>query len=138
MIGQGSATRDGPLRVLIAHSGEDWIRGSEMLQLDLIRNLDKDRVTPIVWCNAPSIQREVTAAGFTAIRSDMPHALDPGSKWLGLAALTTLHRTGREIIRSQRIQILHANGAAPGQFMVPLARREGLPVQAGSVPGYFL
>ena len=125
-----AAMNDGPLRVLITHYGDDWIRGSETLLLDLIRNLDKDQVTPVVWCNALSIEREVKAAGFTAIRTDMPHALHPGSKWPGVAALTKLHRTGRKIIRTHRIQVLHANGAAPGQFLVPLARRERLPVLA--------
>jgi L-malate glycosyltransferase len=119
-----------PVKVLITHCGDDWIRGSETLLLDLVRNLNREVIRPIVWCNARSIEKELIASGIDVVRTEMPHFMDYDAKPIRKSSILELHRVGRKIIQSYGIQVLHSNGAAPGQFLVPLARRENLPVFA--------
>ncbi|MDG2670917.1 glycosyl transferase, partial [Vibrio parahaemolyticus] len=38
-----------PKRILYVHYGDNWIRGSEVVLLDLILGIDRDKFEPIVW-----------------------------------------------------------------------------------------
>ncbi|MBY0336076.1 MAG: glycosyltransferase family 4 protein [Acetobacteraceae bacterium] len=111
-----------PMTVLFVHYGEDWLRGSEILLLDLMRNLDPGRVRPVVWCNAPAMERACREAGLPVERDDFVFYLDHGSpapdpwRWAKLVA------KGRNLIRRHGAAVVHANSAAPAQWMVPAAR----------------
>lgn len=64
--------RVGPAAVLFVHYGDDWIRGTEIVLLELIRRMDRDRFTPYVACNHETIARAVRALGVEAFIIDRP------------------------------------------------------------------
>lgn len=119
-----------PINVLFTHYGDEWIRGSETLLLDLLRGLDKTLVRPVVWCNGAAMADEARAAGYPTIRSDFRHALDYSSPRPSLSHYLGLVRKCRALCREHGIQVLHSNSAAPVQWLVPAGRSERLPVLA--------
>lgn len=112
-----------PLPVLFTHYGEDWIRGSENVLLDLLRHLDRGRIAPVVWCNAPAMEaacRELSVPTYRsdfAIHFDYPDSSAPFS-WSGYAGRV---REAVSLIRRHGIRVLHANSAAPTQWLAPAA-----------------
>jgi glycosyltransferase involved in cell wall biosynthesis len=119
-----------PIRVLFAHFGEDWIRGSETVLLDLLRALNKDVVSPTIWCNGFAMADAVREAGFPVVRGDMVCYSDYGYPRFDLAGYRRMIAAGRALCREHRIQVLHANGAAPVQWLVPVGLSERLPILA--------
>jgi len=117
-----------PAPVLFTHYGEDWIRGSEQCLVDLLRHLDRDRFRPRVWCNAPTLAAEVRSLGVEVDVSPFVMLLDrsprPGAlrRWLG-----QVREAGR-IVRHHGIRLLHANSAAPNQWLLPVARAGRIPL----------
>jgi len=117
-----------PRRILLVHLGENWIRGSEQVLLDLARSLDRTRFTPIVWCNAPSLAEACRAAGIVAHQSPFGFFLGNRTSPLRLRRYLSYIRTGLRILRQERIDLIHCNGAAPLQFCMPAARLARRPV----------
>ena len=119
-----------PIPVLFTHYGEDWIRGSEALLLDLLAALDKRLIQPVVWCNAPAMEKASREAGYPTYRSDFHYYLDYDSPRLSPRDYAASVRMGRSLCREHGIRVLHANSAAPVQFLVPIGFSERLPVLA--------
>ncbi|MBN9554201.1 MAG: glycosyltransferase family 4 protein [Alphaproteobacteria bacterium] len=117
-----------PLPVLFTHFGDQWIRGSETLLLDLLRYLDRSRIEPIVWCNGLEMADACRGAGYLTHRTDFEYYLDAGSPPFSLRKYSALVREAKAIARRHDIAVLHANSAAPTQWLVPAARSLRLPV----------
>src|SRR5512134_1400980 len=108
-----------PTPILLTHYGEDWIRGSERCLLDLLTYIDRTRVSPVVWCNAPALEREVRALDVPVHRSRftiLAHWNPP--RW-DLANYWRLVRRGLALVRQHDIQLLHSNNGAPHQWLLP-------------------
>jgi hypothetical protein len=119
-----------PTPILLAHYGEDWIRGSERCLLDLLTYIDRTRVSPVVWCNAPALAREVRALDVPVHQSRftiLAHWSPPRWDFVNYARLV---RTGRELVRRHGIRLLHSNNGAPHQWLLPVARSARLPLLA--------
>jgi glycosyltransferase involved in cell wall biosynthesis len=119
-----------PIPVLFTHFGEDWVRGSETVLLDLLTHLDRDRITPVVWCNADAMAEACRALGVPTAQSPFEFYFDynrppfsPG-RYLGLV------REGMRLVRQHGIRVLHANSAAPTQWLAPVATFTGRPLVA--------
>lgn len=118
------------LPVLFTHFGEDWIRGSEVLLLDLLAALDKSKVEPVVWCNGGQMAAAAEAAGYPTYRDDFHFMFDYGSakpdfrRYLGAVGKC------RALCRRHGIAVLHSNSLAPTQWLVPAGIRERIPVLA--------
>lgn len=117
-----------PRRVLLVNLGEDWIRGTEQVALDLVRSLDRTRFVPVVWSNAPSLARRCREIGVEAHHSPFGTFFLPGAGRFSLRRYLSYIRTGLDLVRRHRIDVIHANGSAPLQFCVPLGLVARCPV----------
>jgi glycosyltransferase involved in cell wall biosynthesis len=116
--------------VLFTHYGDEWFRGSEQLLSDLLTNLDRDRFKPIVWCNGAAMAEAARSAGITTYRTRFEFYFDYGSPRFNLSRYRSVVRQGISLVRRHNIQVLHANSAAPHQWLVPVARATRRPLLA--------
>ena len=122
-----SANVQYPIPVLFTHFGDQWIRGSEMLLLDLLKGLNKSLVRPVVWCNGDLMAKATRDAGFPTFQTDFRIMLDYGAQKPDPKAYLGLVRTCRTLCRTHGIKVLHANSAAPLQWLAPAACSLRLP-----------
>ena len=119
-----------PTPVLFTHFGDEWIRGSEVVLLDLLAAIDKGKVRPVVWCNGAEMAKACQGAGYTTYRDDFRHMFDYGSPKPSASHFLSLIRKGRSLCREHGVQVLHANSLAPAQWLVPVGLTERIPVLA--------
>lgn len=119
-----------PVPILFTHYGDEWIRGSERVLLDLLTHLDLARVRPIVWCNRTALAEATRAAGFLTYCTEFTYYFDLNSSPFSLRRYRSLVREGLALVRTHGIRVLHANSAAPAQWLVPVARTARLPLLA--------
>lgn len=117
-----------PAPILFTHYGEDWIRGSERCLLDLLAHIDRDRFSPLVWCNGQTLAEELRALAVPVHVSPFSVLFlwDP-PKW-ALHRTVRLVREGLDLVRRHGIRLIHANSGAPNQWMLPVARAAGVPL----------
>jgi glycosyltransferase involved in cell wall biosynthesis len=114
--------------VLFTHYGDEWFRGSEQLLLDLMKNLDRNRFEPILWCNSIAMADAGRLAGITTYSAPFEFYFDYNSPRFSLSRYRSLVRQGVSIVRRHNVLVLHANSAAPNQWLVPVARGNQLPL----------
>jgi glycosyltransferase involved in cell wall biosynthesis len=118
------------LSILFTHFGAPWIRGSEQVLIDLVTQLDPARFRPLVWCNAPPLENALRAAGIGVHRSDFTSFFHYDSPPFRPGRYFGFVGEGLRLARQHGVGLLHCNGAAPHQWMLPVARMAGLPVVA--------
>ncbi len=116
--------------VLFVHWGEEGIRGSERVLLDLLKSIDRRRFTPILWCNAETMASAARALDVPTRVSPMPILLGWDAPRLDIAGYRALVAAGKAMIREFGVSLVHANSGAPNQWMVPAARSERVPMLA--------
>ncbi len=114
--------------VLLVHYGEDWIRGSERCLLDLLAHLDRSRFTPLLWCNSPTLAAEATTLGVETMVEPFSLLLGWQAPRFDLAAHRRLSRRARELITERQIGLVHANSAAPCQWLAGVCRSLQVPL----------
>jgi glycosyltransferase involved in cell wall biosynthesis len=117
-----------PAPVLFVHYGEDHIRGSEQVLLDLFANLDCTCVRPLLWCNGSALAQAARAEGVEVFVTPMTYIsklADLRSHSLRLRRQIVM---GLDLIRRHGVRLIHANSAAPTQWMVPAARIARVPL----------
>ena len=116
------------IRILFTHYGDDHIRGSERCLLDLVRHLDRERFSAVVWCNSPSLETEAKALGVPVYRSRFPILFG----WLpcrhDFRGFLGVVREGLRIVDDEKIDLIHANSGAPNQWLNIVARMRKLPL----------
>jgi len=117
-----------PTPILFTHYGDDWIRGSEQVLLDLLQALDRDRFRPVLWCNAAGLAAQAASLGVATHTTPMRYSPAPTPPTLDLAAWRQQLATTRALVRQHGIRLLHANSAAPMQWLAPAARGLRLPL----------
>ena len=117
-----------PIAILFTHYGDEWIRGSEIVLLDLLGALDKRQVVPIVWCNGREMAAACLAAGYKTYRSEFRPMFDYGSRPPNPKHYLETIRLGTKICRDHDIRVIHANSAAPAQWVVPISRKTRVPM----------
>ncbi|HEX2760193.1 MAG TPA: glycosyltransferase, partial [Rhizomicrobium sp.] len=119
-----------PLSILFTHYGDAWIRGSEQILLNLATGLDRQRFTPIVWCNGGPVAGELRRAGVQVHETEFHSFFGYSSPSFRPSRYFSFVRQGLELVRRHRVGLIHCNGAAPHQWMLPVAWRGGVPVLA--------
>lgn len=127
-----------PTPMLFTHFGDNWLRGSERCLLDLLTHLDRDSFQPVVWCNSPLMAEAVKALSVPVVQSRFPVLLGWQAPRFDVRGYRQLLAEGQQLIEQYQIELLHANSAAPCQWLVPLARRNGIPVLAHLHARYLL
>jgi glycosyltransferase involved in cell wall biosynthesis len=123
-----SASRPAP--ILFAHWGDEGIRGSERVLLDLLGTLDRDRYTPTLWCNAATMADAARALDVPTRVSRMPILLGWDAPKLDVAGYRRLVQEGKALIQELGARVVHANSGAPNQWLVPAARAAQVPLVA--------
>lgn len=118
------------LPVLFTHFGDEWIRGSEIVLLDLLGALDKEKIRPIVWCNGADMAQACRSAGYATYRDDFRHMFDYSSPRPSASHYFSLLRRCRTLCRDHDIRVLHANSLAPVQWLAPTGMTRRIPVLA--------
>jgi L-malate glycosyltransferase len=124
------APRGFPAPVLFTHWGDEAIRGSERVLLDLLARVDRDLFEPILWCNAHAMADAARSLRVETRVSRMPILFGWESPKLDVAGFRSLIREGESLIRQYGVRVVHANSGAPNQWMVPATRRARIPLLA--------
>lgn len=117
-----------PTCILFTHYGDNWIRGSERCLLDLLSHLDKTKFTAILWCNQKMMEQEAKKLGIKVYRSDFSLLFGWSAPKANIAAFFTLRKQALSLIDKYQIQLIHANSAAPCQWLNFAARQRNLPL----------
>lgn len=117
-----------PLKVLFTHYGDEWIRGSETVLLDLLRHINPSAVEPMVWCNGERLAAACRAEGYQTHCTPFSFYFDAGAPTFSASKYWALVREGQAIVRRYAPDVLHANSAAPTQWLLPVARSARLPL----------
>ena len=125
-----STSRQGPIPVLFTHYGDAAIRGSEQVLLDVLHALDRDRFRPVLWCNTDLLAKQARDAGIVTHQSPMWMSLTVSHPAMDVAAWWRQVGVARALASQHGIRLLHANSAAPVQWLAPAARMLRLPLLA--------
>lgn len=117
-----------PTRILFTHYGDNWIRGSERCLLDLLQHIDRSEFTPIVWCNSQKMYDEVSNLNIEVIKSDFPILFGWMKPKFPIKGFFNLVKHGINIVDKYNIKLIHANSAAPNQFLNLVARARKIPL----------
>ena len=63
-IAQGKGIKP---RVLYVHYGDNWLRGSEIVLLDLLKSAKDNHYAPVLWCNSEVLAKKATDLGVEVI-----------------------------------------------------------------------
>ena len=105
------------MKVLFVHYGDDWIAGSEIALLEMIRGMAKRGIEPYLWCNAPAMLEAAQASGIPARRDDFAYYFDYSSPSFSPVRYLRLVRKAAALISETGAELVHCNSAAPAQWM---------------------
>ncbi len=114
--------------ILFVHYGEDWIRGSEVVLLDLLKSCKQENNNPILWCNSSVPANEARKQGVRVIQNNfvcLGYWILP--KWNVLQFVKLLIKAKR-IIKQYSIDIVHCNNGGPCQWMAPVCKYTQTPL----------
>jgi len=118
-----------PRKILFFHYGENWIRGSEEMLLQLLKNIDREKFEPVLVCNQEILQRAVESMGIRVHKMHIPEImLDGRYVRLGFFSYFKSYARLRGIIKREQPELLYCNSGLPCQLGVPAARRSGIPI----------
>ncbi len=115
-------------QILYVHYGENWIRGSEVVLLDLLKSAKENNYTPVLWCNSDVLAKEATDLGVEVIKDNfvcLGYWTLP--RWNFLQFFKLLLKA-KKIIKMYKISLVHCNNGAPCQWMVPICKFSGTPL----------
>jgi len=114
--------------ILFVHYGNDWIRGSEVVLLEMLNNNVKQGRKPILWCNSEKMADAARALGVNVI---VDRFVCIGywtlPKWDFHQYFKLLIKAKR-IINELSIDIVHCNNGAPCQWMSLICMRLKVPL----------
>ncbi|MGL4734599.1 MAG: glycosyltransferase family 4 protein, partial [Enterovibrio sp.] len=116
------------IAILFVHYGDARLRGSERCLLNLIANLDKNRFSPIVWCNSENLAQQCNNLAIPAYVDHFALFFDPPKSNATLKTFSGLITRAIELINLHHVQLIHANNGAPSQWLIWAARKAKLPL----------
>ena len=117
-----------PKNILFVHYGENWIRGSERCLIDLIKHIDKEVFSAVLWCNSPLLAQEVKKLGVTVYLIDFTLLFGEHSPRFDFQAFKKLIKKGLSIVDEHQIALIHCNSGAPSQWLNFVSRARKLPL----------
>ncbi|PKF62469.1 glycosyltransferase family 1 protein [Psychromonas sp. psych-6C06] len=114
--------------ILFTHYGDNWIRGSERCLLDLLKHLDKTCFKPLLWCNQPIMESEAKALGIEVVCTPFPLLFGWQAPRFDLQSFYNLIKQAEQLIKQHDIKLIHANSAAPCQWLNFVAKKCAVPL----------
>jgi len=121
-------TKQLPETILFTHYGDNWIRGSERCLLDLIKHLNKQQFKAVLWCNQPLMAVAAKKLGIIVHCSDFPILFGWQAPRFNVSAYFKLIQQALQLIKQYDIKLIHANSAAPCQWLTIAAKKSHLPL----------
>lgn len=113
--------------ILFVHFGENGIRGSERVLIDLICNLPQ-RFKPHLWTNNPALANELRECCITVTEDRFSQLLGWVAPRFDVRNYFALKRKAKTLIKQHQIDLIHCNSAAPNQWLSPVAREQKTPL----------
>lgn len=110
-----------PYAILFTHFGVQWLRGSELVLVDLLTKLNRDNFRPIIWTNVAPLAERTIALGLTTHVSNFETYFEWGSNLFNPFRYASSVREALHLIRHYDIALIHANSGAPAQWLTPAA-----------------
>jgi glycosyltransferase involved in cell wall biosynthesis len=107
------------LNLLFVHFGDQWIRGSERVLIDLINTIDKNYFKIVLWTNVMPLAEIIREERVKVYLSSFEPYMDYGSPKFRIKKYLYIVCKGIKIINRENIAVIHSNGAAPAQWLVP-------------------
>jgi hypothetical protein len=116
------------MNVLFVHFGENWIAGSEVSLLEMLRKFSKKDVTPFLWCNSDAMREAARAMGIPVYRDDFAYYFDDTSSSFSPRTYFNMVRKAGRLMSQTQAELVHCNSAAPSQWMLPACWWKGVPM----------
>jgi len=114
--------------ILFTHYGDDWIRGSERCLLDLIKHLDKSKFKALLWCNQPTMVAAAKDLDIEVYCSDFPILFGWQAPRFHITGFVDLIKEALALIKAHDVKLLHANSAAPCQWLTFASQQSNIPL----------
>ncbi|MDF2152158.1 glycosyltransferase [Vibrio sp. CAU 1672] len=119
---------DTPRRILYVHYGDNWIRGSEVVLLDLISNIDRHQFEPFVWTNCRPLHDKCLETHIASHHSQFNLVGGWQAPRWDISGWNDLIKQGIALIKELDIDLVHVNSGAPCQWMSFAARMCNVPL----------
>ncbi|YCO05187.1 glycosyltransferase [Vibrio sp. VNB-15] len=117
-----------PKRILYVHYGDNWIRGSEVVLLDLLSRVDRDQFEPFVWTNCEPLIEKCHELGIKTKHSTFKLVGGWRTPRWDISGWNSLIKEGSELIEKHNIDLVHVNSGAPCQWMCLATRMNHIPL----------
>ena len=110
------------ISILYVHFGENWIRGSEVVLLDILKSAKDHGHKPVLWCNSKILASKAEALEIDVIVDNfvcLGYWTKP--KWDVLQFFWILIKA-KKLLRKYKISLVHCNNGAPCQWMTPICK----------------
>jgi len=117
-----------PARILYVHYGENWLRGSEIVLLDMLKQALENNYSPLLWCNSELLAKRATELGVEVIVDELVclgYWTTP--RW-NIKRFWQQLRKAKKLIKHYGISLVHCNNGAPCQWMTPICKYTGTPL----------
>ncbi len=114
--------------ILYVHYGENWLRGSEIVLLDLLQAAKSQHQNVLLWCNSDVLADKARSLGVEVIEDRfvcLGYWTLP--KW-DFRQFFKLLRKAKKLIREHGISLVHCNNGAPCQWMAPICKLTKIPL----------
>ena len=114
--------------ILYVHYGDDWIRGSEVVLLDMLKSALAKGYRPILWCNSQVLTNKAQALGIEVITEPLyvlAYWLTP--RWHILGYVKQLSKT-LKLLKQYQVALVHCNNGAPCQWLAPICKFKNIPL----------
>ncbi|MCJ8293653.1 MAG: glycosyltransferase family 4 protein [Colwellia sp.] len=115
-------------RILYVHYGDNWLRGSEIVLLDLLKSAKDNHYAPVLWCNSEVLAKKASDLGVEVIVDNfvcLGYWTLP--RW-NFAQFFKLLVKAKKLIKDYKIALVHSNNGAPCQWMVPICKLTATPL----------
>lgn len=127
----GAVVADAPIRVLFIHYGGSSIRGSESVLLELLRLIDRDRITPYLACNQPWLAETAGQLAVESFLLDRPTiGIDGRATRIEPVRWYRTVQTLRRLAQSLGVGLLYCQNGQPVQVAYYASRRLEIPCVA--------
>jgi len=116
------------INLLFVHYGDNWIRGSERCLLDLMASLNKEKFSIYLWCNSDILADQARPMCQALLTTDFVNILGYEDSIRNIFPFAAQIKKGKELIKRWDIDVVHANSAAPNQWMLPVTKMTKTPL----------
>ncbi|EKO3400400.1 glycosyltransferase [Vibrio fluvialis] len=110
------------IKLLYVHYGDNWLRGSEICLLNLLKSLDTRRFKAILWTNNRMLHQKAQELGITSELDAFGILMGWREQRITLTQFFSQIARAKTLIRQYRIQLVHVNSGAACQWMWIAAR----------------